>query len=146
MHRERRERLTRRGKLKSATSKFAVGVDIENVDRFAGPDFTRGSEYTNRIFTAAEQDYCFLYKQAAPHLAARYCAKEAIVKALASIGSSGIAYKDIEVVNEKDGRPVAKIGKESLNNLLVYVSLSHCEERALAFAVVVENAGNPAAE
>ncbi|MDO8577628.1 MAG: holo-ACP synthase [Dehalococcoidales bacterium] len=118
-------------------NKFGIGVDIENIDRFAGSDFVRDSAIVNSIFTQSEQEYCFLYKIAAPHLAARYCAKEAITKALASIGTNGINYKDIEIINEQAGPPVAVIEKEGVHDLQVYLSLSHCNDKAVAFAVII---------
>ena len=118
------------------TNKFGIGVDIENIDRFAGSDFARDSEMLSRIFTRGEQEYCFLFEKAVPHLAARYCAKEAITKALASIGTKGIKYKDIEIFNKRDGCPLARIG--GVRDLQVYLSLSHCEEKAMAFAIIVQ--------
>ncbi len=118
------------------TNILGIGVDIENIDRFAGSDFTRGSAMLNDIFTRGEQEYCFLFEKAAPHLAARYCAKEAITKAMGSLGTKGIRYKDIEITNKRDGPPVARI--EERGDLQVYLSLSHCEEKAVAFAIVMQ--------
>ncbi len=92
----------------------------------------------NRIFTPREQDYCFSKKTAAPHLAARYCGKEAIVKALVSIGGTNVRYSDIEIINEKDGMPVARVNKEGFRDLQIHLSLSHCNDKAIAFAIVME--------
>jgi phosphopantetheine--protein transferase-like protein len=92
----------------------------------------------NRIFTQREQKYCFSKKTAAPHLAARYCGKEAIVKALASIGGTKVRYIDIEIINKQDGIPVVRVDKEGFRDLQIHLSLSHCEDKAIAFAIVTE--------
>ena len=92
----------------------------------------------NRIFTQREQEYCFSKKTAAPHLTARYCGKEAIVKALASIGGANVRYTDIEIINKQDGMPVVRVDKEGFSDLQIHLSLSHCKDKAIAFAIVVE--------
>ncbi len=120
-------------------NKIGIGTDIENIDRFTGSGFVQNSALLNRIFTQSEQEYCFLKKKAAPHLAARYCGKEAIIKALASIGSANVNYGDIEIVNKKDGMPVVRIDKEGFRDLEIHLSLSHCEDKAIAFAIVIES-------
>ncbi len=117
---------------------MGIGVDIENVDRFAGSDFVRNSTFANAIFTQNEQDYCFLYQNAAPHLAVRYCAKEAVTKALATFGLNGIDYTDIEIYRERGGRPTARIDRNEADGLQVFLSLSHCEEKAVAFAIIIQ--------
>lgn len=118
-------------------NKFGIGVDIESIDRFAGSEFIYGGDIANSIFTRNEQEYCFLYKKAAPHLAARYCAKEAITKALAGLGTNGLQYREIEIVNERNGRPMARIQKEGFRDFQVYLSLSHSKDKAIAFAVIM---------
>ncbi len=119
-------------------NKFGIGTDIENIDRFTGSGFVRNSALVNRIFTQREQEYCFSKKTAAPYLTARYCGKEAIVKALASIGGANVNYGDIEIINKKDGMPVVRIDKEGFRDLEIHLSLSHCEDKAIAFAIVME--------
>jgi holo-[acyl-carrier protein] synthase len=118
-------------------NKFGIGTDIENVDRFTGSDFVQNSVLVNRIFTEREQEYCFSKKIAAPHLTARYCGKEAIVKALASVGGANVRYIDIEIINKQDGMPVARVDKEGFRDLQIYLSLSHCRDKAIAFAIVM---------
>ncbi|MBI2858807.1 MAG: holo-ACP synthase [Chloroflexi bacterium] len=119
-------------------NKLGIGTDIESIDRFAGSDFVQNSAFVNSIFTQREQEYCFSHKTAAPHLTARYCGKEAIVKALVSIGAEGVRYTDIEIVNEPDGLPVARIVKEGFRDLEIHLSLSHCRDKAVAFAIITD--------
>ena len=117
---------------------LGIGVDIENIDRFTGPDRARNSAFLNKIFTGAEQEYCFSKAVAAPHLAARYAGKEAVVKALTGIGRLNIGYRDIEIINDKNGVPDVRIGKTGFHDLQIKLSLSHCADKAIAFAVVTE--------
>ena len=119
-------------------NKFSIGTDIESIDRFTGSDFVQNSALLNRIFTRREQEYCFSKKTAAPYLTARYCGKEAIVKALSSIGAANVRYTDIEIINEQNGMPAVRIDKAGFHNLQIHLSLSHCRDKAVAFAIVME--------
>ena len=119
-------------------NKFGIGTDIENIDRFTGSGFVQNRALVNRIFTQREQEYCFSKRTAAPHLTARYCAKEAIVKALAGISDANVRYTDIEIINEQDGMPVVRVNKEGFRDLQIHLSLSHCKDKAIAFAIVME--------
>jgi len=115
---------------------FGVGVDIESIGRFKKTDGAGDSAFLNKIFTTAEIDYCFSLPQPAQHLAARYAAKEAVIKALATLKKTGLSYKDIEVINDKDGAPSARIRKAGFDALDIKLSLSHAGGQAIAFTVV----------
>ena len=120
-------------------NEFGIGTDIESISRFAGPECVQNSPFLNKIFTANEQEYCFSMAEAAPHLAARFAGKEAVIKALTSTGRTNISYINIEIFNNEDGVPEVKISKAGLGGLLVKLSLSHCLDQAIAFAVVIES-------
>ena len=120
-------------------NKFGVGTDIESIDRFTNLDYAQNSASVKRIFTQREQEYCFSKKTAAPHLAARFCGKEAIVKALTCFGGANVRFTDIEIINNQDGVPVARINKEGFRDFQIHLSLSHCKDKAIAFAIVVED-------
>jgi len=90
----------------------------------------------NKIFTKNEIDYCFSKKNAAPHLAARYAGKEAVVKALNSMDEVNIDYKGIEILNNEKGVPVVKLNNKNIGDFQVKISLSHCEDKALAFVTI----------
>ena len=113
-----------------------IGIDIEEVARFRKLNRLEDRRFFERIFTKREMDYCFLKKDPAPHLAGRFCAKEAIIKALASMGIHTIARNAIEIINTAKGVPkvvVLKRGKK----LKIQISISHARDYALACAVVV---------
>ena len=117
---------------------FGIGSDIESIKRFKKLNPVGSRIFLNKIFTKNEIDYCYSKKVPAPHLAVRFSAKEAINKALNSIGRRGVSYKEIEVLNNKKGVPVVKIIRQGFDHLHFYISLSHCEDKALAFAIVAE--------
>ena len=55
---------------------MAIGVDIEDIERFKG----KSDAFLDRVFTPLELEYCNKFNHPESHLAARFCAKEAVVK------------------------------------------------------------------
>ena len=94
-------------------------------------------------FSAGEIDYCEAKRHPAQHYAARFAAKEAVIKALAPGGLGGSFWRDVEIRNEASGRPVVVLSgrlravADGLGASRVHVTMSHTRELALA-AVVVE--------
>ncbi|MEM6314067.1 MAG: holo-ACP synthase, partial [Planctomycetota bacterium] len=75
------------------------GIDIVEVARVRGLLEKHGRRFEQRCFTAAEVAYANRRpKRAAEHLAARFAAKEAVLKALGTGQRHGIAWTDVEVV------------------------------------------------
>lgn len=116
---------------------FAVGCDIEKISRFE--DKINNKNFLDKVYTLAEQAYCAEKYNPAQHLAVRYCAKEAVVKALSTLGIKDVYYKDIEIIRGFDGTPSIKISKPSADNLNVRISLSHCENTAMAQALIFQD-------
>ena len=109
-----------------------VGIDLLEIDRLERA-LERHPRLAERVFTAAERDYAAARARPARHLAARFAAKEAVVKAL---GLSGFGLGGIEVVAGEpptvslSGRAaVAAAGRE------VEISLTHSRGMAAAVAV-----------
>ena len=75
-----------------------VGVDIEEISRFENKTIENDFHFLNKIYTENELDYCFSNAQPARHLAARFCAKEAVVKALSNILNKNLSYSQIEIL------------------------------------------------
>lgn len=118
---------------------FGIGADIESIERFRKLDIVNNSSFFNRIFTKSELDYCLSKKDIYPHLAVRFAGKEAVVKALSSLGKTKLNYKDIEIFNSDHGVPIVKINNHTdFYNLHVSLSLSHCKDKALGFAVIID--------
>ena len=118
--------------------KFGVGTDIESIGRFRKLNRAEHKSFLNRIFTKNELDYCFSKKMHASCLAARYAGKEAIAKALGSMGKASPEYKRLEIFNNEKGAPIAAINDTDFRKVQLHISLSHCEDKAIAFAVAIE--------
>ncbi len=65
-----------------------VGTDIVSVERFRRAGARWGDRFFTRVFTDAELAYCRARKDPYPHLAARFAAKEAVIKALSALWES----------------------------------------------------------
>ena len=122
-----------------------TGVDVAEVARVraALEDPQTGARFKARVFTAGEQKYCEArgvgrYQS----YAARFAAKEAMMKALGYGWGRHIGWLDIEVGRESDGRPTVRLhGKgaasaASAGVSRVHVALTHTREIAIAQVVV----------
>lgn len=109
---------------------IAIGTDIEEVERFNNKTKDNNERFLNRIFTKNELDYCFSKKNFAQHLCARFCAKEAVYKALSELDIKDVYLKDIEILKKDNFIPFAKI--EKYPNLKIRLSLSHTRKYACA--------------
>ncbi len=117
---------------------LGTGVDLVEVPRFRKSVRRWGRQLLARIFTPAELAYCRTYRDPHEHLAARFAAKEAVVKALGAPKGLGLEWKDLEVVRAESGRPGVRF-KGSLSRwkkLKVQLSLSHTRRYAVATALV----------
>lgn len=111
-----------------------IGCDIEENKRFANKTLKNDKYFLEEIFTQNELKYCFKKSHPAKHLCARFCAKEAVVKALTSMRIYIANLKDIEVLNYKNGVPYIKI--KNYDNIKVQVSLSHTKDYSVAFVII----------
>ena len=118
-------------------SQLGVGTDIEMVSRFSEIR-AKDDRFLNSFMTNKEIEYCFSKESPIPHIAARFAAKEAVIKALGSLSIRGVSYKDIEIANDMHGTPSATIRPETKLNIDVKISLSHSAENAIAVAVAVK--------
>ena len=103
-----------------------VGIDIEAVERFRKKDYKNNRPFYDKIFTSREIRYCLAKADPSQHFAARFAAKEAVVKA---INRRKVDLKKIEIINNKDGKPTVKLQTKLL------VSLSHTKDYAIAIAL-----------
>ena len=77
---------------------LGIGVDIESIARIGQLRQHYGDRFLNRVFTDEEQAYCLRRRFPAQHLAGRFAAKEAAMKALGTGRSRGVLWRDVEVV------------------------------------------------
>lgn len=96
-----------------------------------------------RVFTPRELAYCYRRRRAGEHLACRWAAKEAVLKSLGTGMGPRMEWTDIEIVNDRGGRPRVRLYGEveavaqSLDMHHIDISLSHSGGLAVAHAVLV---------
>lgn len=114
-----------------ATGGVRLGFDLASIAGIAESIRNFGRRFTDRLFTSAELDYAVSgHGQCAERLAARFAAKEAVIKAL-GLSETGVNWRDIEVVKRADGAPgIALHGRAAhaaaaLGVRNIVLSLSH---------------------
>lgn len=124
------------------------GIDLVDVARLRRSVEEHGEHFLARVFTVGERSYCDRQsKRRFEHLAARFAAKEAVLKALGTGWSGGIAWTDVEVIREDNGRPVIRLQgiaaeiADSRGMRVWHVSLSHTETHAIASAIAEASEG-----
>jgi holo-[acyl-carrier protein] synthase len=122
----------------AAVSSAVVGLGIDEVEvaRFAGL-LQRRPSLASRLFTPGEQEYAATLVNPAPSLAARFAAKEAVMKAL-GVGLGAFAWHDVEVVRRPTGRPTLVVAGQAARLAAAagvrswQVSLTHTAANACA--------------
>lgn len=116
-----------------------IGTDIIEIERLKSSYLRKGRAFLNRLFTDKEIKYCFKYKDFITHFAARFAAKEAVVKAFGVGFGKEITFKDIEIANESNGKPKVNLSKNVKNKFNcsnILISVSHSEKYAIAFCLI----------
>ena len=90
------------------------------------------------MFTPLELEYCLKFSKPESHLTARFCAKEAVVKALTALDIENVPYNKIEVFHNEKQCPQIRILKQIEKNIVFQVSLSHDRTKAIAFVTAEE--------
>lgn len=122
-----------RGKMK-----ICCGTDIIEIERIKEiiEDEKTGKAFLKKVYTEKEIEYCESKKaQKYQHYAARFAAKEAAFKAVSGQleDKYAITWKDIEISNNKQGRPQLNVKGIDLKNVEdIDLSISHCKEYAVA--------------
>ncbi|CEP69257.1 Holo-[acyl carrier protein] synthase [Moorella glycerini] len=121
----------------------SLGIDIIEIERLERA-LKRHPRLLARLFTAAEQEYCSSRHRPGASLAARFAAKEAVMKAL-GVGLGSCSFRDIEISREEGGRPrVVLYGRagelaREVGAGTIIVSLSHCRAYAAAVALALKD-------
>lgn len=119
-----------------------IGVDIIEVERVREILGRHPSRFPRRVFTEAEAAYCSRGAHPAERYAARYAAKEAVMKALGTGWSRGVTFRDIEIVRAPSGAPAVRLAgaaqrrAQGLGVTRIDVSLSHGRQHAVAMVVL----------
>ncbi|MBC7327880.1 holo-ACP synthase, partial [bacterium] len=114
-----------------------IGIDLIEIERIKKS--LQNPRFRLRILTEKERNYCKNEEQ----VAGRFCAKEAIMKAL----GRRLPWKDIEITNEDNGKPCVILygrAKELIGDGEILISISHSRTTAVAVALFIK--GSPSRE
>ena len=121
---------------------LGTGIDIIEVDRIRQSYAKFGDRFIQRILRPAEIAYALSHRDAAPFLAVRFAAKEAISKAFGTGIGQHLGWQDMEVGRKESGEPFVILhdGGQTLlqqrSGRIVHLSLSHTDNYAAAMAVL----------
>jgi holo-[acyl-carrier protein] synthase len=112
-----------------------VGVDLLEIDRLERA-LERHPRLAERLFTESEREYAAARARPGRHLAARFAAKEAVVKALGLSGGFGL--REVEIVaGEPPTVRLSGRAAEAAGDRRIDISLTHSRDNAAAVAIVV---------
>ncbi|PIP19811.1 MAG: holo-[acyl-carrier-protein] synthase [Candidatus Omnitrophica bacterium CG08_land_8_20_14_0_20_41_16] len=114
---------------------IGTGVDITEVTRLKKAIEKWGEAFLNRVFTDEELVNAKTRGSLYQHLAGRFAAKEAVFKAL---GDANLNWKDVVILNDKEGKPFCRILNSRSKGTEVIVSISHVKNYAVANAIVTK--------
>ncbi|MBX3474831.1 MAG: holo-ACP synthase [Planctomycetes bacterium] len=121
---------------------LGIGTDIVDVARIEKLLRDKRDEFLARVFTPEEAAYCDEKARPAIHYAARFAAKEALMKAIGTGWAKGVGFGDIRVVNDPDGKPGLQTQGETKRILdgfgpsFLWLSMSHTREYATATVII----------
>ena len=123
-----------------------IGLDLLEIARLERA-LARRPRLAERVFTADERAYAARHARPARHLAARFCAKEAVAKAL---GLRAWSFLEVEVVTEESA-PIVRLSGVAATRarelaVAPLVSLTHERSLAAAAAVLAPADERPAGE
>ena len=122
---------------------IGTGIDMVEISRIKNAAKKWRKNFLLKIFTDKELEYSNEKTSSYQHLAARFAAKEAVLKALGSGLTSRMEWRDIEVWNEESGKPNVRLTGEvervsqarGVNNIII--SMSHTRTYAVASVILV---------
>jgi holo-[acyl-carrier-protein] synthase len=109
------------------------GIDIIEVKRIDQAIKRWGDQFLTHVFCDEEIAYAKRQKFPSQHFAARFAAKEAILKA---VGDNGhLSWKDMKIIHDKNGKPHCMISDKRFHNRIL-ISMSHTRNYAIANAII----------
>lgn len=117
---------------------YNIGIDIVHIPKFKKAVERWGNKLKKRIFTKGELVYCENRRFSEQHLAVRFAAKEAFIKAF----GRGVGSKEIEVTNNSNGRPYIVLNSQfpiQNSELRTHLSLSHDGDYCIAQVILETN-------
>ena len=122
-----------------------TGVDIVEISRIKQAAKKWSARFLKRIFTQNELAYANGKPLPYQHLAARFAAKEAVLKAIGDSTIHRIEWVHVEILNDEHGKPVVNLSgqakkiKQEKNITDIIISMSHTRTYAVANAIMIKN-------
>ena len=122
---------------------FQIGTDIVSVSRMKFAIERQGKRFLDRVFTPEEQAYCGSKRYPFEHYAARFAAKEAMMKAMEIRRQNRLRFREIEVRRRPTGKPVICLSGASRKRFgvpaaaQIELSMSHERKYAVSFVVMI---------
>jgi holo-[acyl-carrier protein] synthase len=128
-----------------------IGIDLTDVERVAGVLARHGERFLSRVFRPGEINRARRHPRAlAEHVAGRFAAKEAAMKALGT-GWRGLSFKEISIGREPGGKPLLTFHGRALDRaralrvVSAEVSITHTATTAAAAVALVTRDSEPPA-
>ena len=121
---------------------LSIGTDLAEVPRIREAHARFGDRFLHRVFTTHEIAYCLAKANRFERLAARFAAKEALLKAIGTGLTQGVSWHDVEVSNLPSGRPTLRLSGQAavhaqrLGARRIHVSLTHTATMAMAVVIL----------
>ncbi|MDP8289550.1 MAG: 4'-phosphopantetheinyl transferase superfamily protein [Candidatus Susulua stagnicola] len=113
-----------------------VGIDIIKIDKIKNSIEKWKDSFLNRVFNSEELENIVKGKMYYQRIAARFAAKEAVIKAISK--EYPMALTDMLILNKENGAPYCKFKKDI--EIDIFLSITHIEDYAVACAVAQEKA------
>ena len=122
---------------------LGIGVDIIENKRIKSS--IKNTKFINRIFSTNELKQSLLSKDKIGYFSKRFAAKESFAKALGSGFRNNLNFKDIEIINDKKGKPyffetkkIKNVVKKNfkVKNFNCFLSISDEKEYSTAFTII----------
>jgi holo-[acyl-carrier protein] synthase len=121
---------------------ITLGLDLVDLERFAA---RLSPELISELFSIAEAEYCASKARPAQHYAARFAAKEAVMKALGAGLEQGVGFLDIEILRGEGGAVRVELHDEAARRAAELgitdwrITLTHTSKTAGATALGLIN-------
>ena len=125
---------------------IAHGIDLVDCKRIEAMLTRHGDHFLTRIYTPTEQQSAGQGRNRTQRLAARFAAKEAVLKLIGTGLRGRMAFTEVEVVNDALGKPEVRVSGEvqrrvrELGIEQISISITHVEDLAIASVVALTNA------
>lgn len=114
-----------------------IGTDIIEIKRIE--EKIKKDSFVNKVFSAKELENIKNKGNKSESYAGVFAAKEAVAKAFGTGFRNNLRIEDICILNDYLGKPYVEFigeNKERYNNLKINISISHCKDYAVAFAII----------